>query len=292
MLLQPIWKEGGIWVDLHRPVVIPKLPSPEDGMPSLDEDLGVEPGAPLPLLRREVTDHGGQGAAAKVEGHVAVDRPLVAAEEAHPAAELKPQQGRLVARGPRECPTEERRVRPLHWGTRSKLLTGPRRLLRVIRMDAWCTYRHARRPAWVLLEALCAGTPAALRGNAIAAHVSALGGHPVLNLPAERRHARRPRPQRCAVPEAVIDVEEVRAVFAGDPAPSPARILLVAPHPRIAAALALQAAAARRRTLCCDPWRRFLGCPVASYGCTRCEAPQCNTIPGLGFEVRDVDHVR
>mmetsp|Transcript_69395 Transcript_69395/g.184442 ORF Transcript_69395/g.184442 Transcript_69395/m.184442 type:complete len:248 (-) Transcript_69395:827-1570(-) len=237
VLLQAHGKEHGVRVDLHGPVAVPELARVKDGVPGLDKDRRVQPGAPLALLGRDVPDRRGGEAVAKVEGAVAEDRPGVAGEDAQALGHLVPDQLRLGAGGRREGPAEERRMRGPGRGAGPQRLAAPGLRVGVAGSDARGARVRAGRPPRVLLVALHAGAAAAHRvGAALPARAAPLL-HPVRDrLRLHRGDAGRPGPQLRAVPVARVGVEEVGARLARLPAAGPLRGLPEARRARLPAA--------------------------------------------------------
>mmetsp|Transcript_71857 Transcript_71857/g.202878 ORF Transcript_71857/g.202878 Transcript_71857/m.202878 type:complete len:460 (-) Transcript_71857:199-1578(-) len=98
-LPEPLRQEDGVGVHLHRPVVVPEPPVAHHPGPDRQEDVGVQRRLELaPLGAHEVAGHGaGLEPGCHLERQVAVDRILVAREEADALLELERQQLPFVA---------------------------------------------------------------------------------------------------------------------------------------------------------------------------------------------------
>eukprot|EP00411_Alexandrium_monilatum_P077205 CAMPEP_0175494790 /NCGR_PEP_ID=MMETSP0096-20121207/3462_1 /TAXON_ID=311494 /ORGANISM="Alexandrium monilatum, Strain CCMP3105" /LENGTH=637 /DNA_ID=CAMNT_0016796761 /DNA_START=74 /DNA_END=1984 /DNA_ORIENTATION=- len=289
VLPEAVREEGGIGVDLDRPVVVPEGARPEDGVPGLNKDLCVQPGTPAPLLGGEVPYRRGDVAAAQIEGPIAEDRPLVAPEEAQMVGLLVLDQFGLLAGGPRERPTVERGARRDRGGAGPQGLARPWRLLRVVPVHAGGAVVHADGPARVLLVALHASTPAAPHLVAAASGVDALARNPLCKRCPRRRYAGRPRSERRAVPGFGIDVTNVGTRLACVPAAGPPIVLLEAQRAGLLAADALQAVLAGPRAPVGHPGARLQGNTVEGRGRAGRGVSQRSARPWVWLDVRDVE---
>mmetsp|Transcript_113548 Transcript_113548/g.331780 ORF Transcript_113548/g.331780 Transcript_113548/m.331780 type:complete len:278 (-) Transcript_113548:1246-2079(-) len=112
-LLEPLRDEDGVGIRLHGPVVLAEEAVSHHALPDFSEDGGVEHRVELaPVLAVQVdAEVPGLEASPQVHDGAAVDRRLVAAEDALADVELAPQQVRLVAPWQHEREAEEREPR-------------------------------------------------------------------------------------------------------------------------------------------------------------------------------------
>merc|ERR1719410_2431350 len=87
-----IQKECSVRVGLDNPIMVEVLAAVMDCVPSLRKDHRVQPGAPLPLLGRQITYWHALLSHAKIHGNIAENSPFFTLKDAPVVLELHPNQ--------------------------------------------------------------------------------------------------------------------------------------------------------------------------------------------------------
>mmetsp|Transcript_54422 Transcript_54422/g.168518 ORF Transcript_54422/g.168518 Transcript_54422/m.168518 type:complete len:440 (+) Transcript_54422:436-1755(+) len=290
---ESIGHHDGIWIDLDRPVGEVVVAHPLHSLPNVHEKCrvgGRAVDADAHRRRVEVArPDRAQGPVAQLSLAVAgKDVVELAGKDADAAvgADLLPHDVGLVLGEPDDGEAVERGMAPGAGRTHAQLPAAPGRRVLVARAHARGAASQAGRPALVLLVTLHGLVTATHRLVAVGPFGRALRLHPGRDLHLRRGvgKARRAAAQRAAVPDAVLLVHEQGPGGAVGQAHGPALGLVVALHPRLRAALGLQAVLVWPRALLRDPSARLA--PAA--GGTGSAAPEGLALPRVVVLVHGV----